>query len=294
MKTIKTACLSLFILVGLIAQNIQAQCIANAGNDTTLCIEDGFDSYFLGGSPTALNGTPPYSYAWTCTVDAWTLTFTEDDFLDDPSSPNPQLIDFWDDSLVFHLTVTDDLGLICTDTVIVHFCQFVFQQVDKEATINSGDSVQLYPSTWNNCEPLIFEWTPNYNISDPTIAYPTVWPEIDTDYTVTVTNSAGCTAIDDEFDVDVIPLSVFNNSSHLSGLKIYPMPIAEIATIEHKDIDPHNSQIHFYDTSGRLVQQFRLENNSSEINHSDFNAGLYFYRVFENGQPIHQGKIIFE
>lgn len=294
MKEIRIATFLLALSTAMFSTSGFAQCVANAGIDTTLCIEQGLDNYFLGGNPTAVGGTAPYVFAWTCTIDTGFLIFTADDFLDDPSSPNPQLIDFFDGSLVFHLTVTDALGLECTDSVTIHFCQFLMTLEDKRATINSGDTIQLYSGLWNNCEPLIYQWTPDYNISDPSAPFPSVWPEVSTNYVATVTNSAGCTAVDETFEVTVNPLGIFQRAQNSIDLKIYPHPIESTATIELENALAHRYQIYFYDATGRLVKEMDLKKDRTAINGDEFNSGMYFYRVTDKNTSVHQGKIIFD
>lgn len=53
----------LFILLTIAGAHLNAQCTANAGNDTTVCTTSlTTDSLYLGGSPTATGSVPPYTY----------------------------------------------------------------------------------------------------------------------------------------------------------------------------------------------------------------------------------------
>lgn len=102
----------------------------------------------------------------------------------------------------------------------------------------------------------------------------------------TVTNSAGCIETDSYFEVNVNPLGVFNNTNNLIGLKIFPHPVIDQSTIELTHAYQGNFHLRFYDTSGRLVKQMKLEDGTTELSKSDFNSGMYFYSILDNGQSV--------
>ena len=149
---------------------------------TRLFVTFGIDTVYLGGAPTVITGTPPFTYTWTCIYSILnTLFFTASDFLDDTTSANPRLTDHNSDTLAFYLTVTDSFGNTCNDTVIVRFCGNFAWTLDWKFThINQGDTTTIFPSVGQGCPPLTFQWFPNYNISDPNIENPTVWPDTTT------------------------------------------------------------------------------------------------------------------
>ncbi len=57
----------------------------------------------------------------------------------------------------------------------------------KDTSICRGDTIQL-----NAPLGYTYSWSPNYNINNTTISNPKVWPQVNTSYVVTITNSAGC------------------------------------------------------------------------------------------------------
>lgn len=61
----------------------------------------------------------------------------------------------------------------------------------RDTSVCVGDTIQLTASGGTS-----YSWTPNYNISNTTIANPLVWPGVTTTYIVTITNAAGCSASD--------------------------------------------------------------------------------------------------
>lgn len=76
-----------------------------AGLDRTLCQ---YESSVIGGSPSAAGGSTPYTYAWLPATD-----------LDDPSIANPTLIPTTAGTVTYTLTVTDNVGTVATDQIVV-------------------------------------------------------------------------------------------------------------------------------------------------------------------------------
>ncbi len=61
--------------------------------------------------------------------------------------------------------------------------------------ICEGDAVQLITTTTNGLAPFTYNWSPNTNIDDNTLAQPTVSPLVSTTYMVTVTDANACTGV---------------------------------------------------------------------------------------------------
>lgn len=266
------------------------QCIVNAGNDTTLCVTFGLDTVYLGGTPTVIGGTPPYTYTWTCNYSMLnTVFFTASDFLDDTTSANPRVNEHNGDTLSFYLTVSDNAGNSCSDSVVIHFCgDYVWSLGWNFVYINQGDTAQISPSVAQGCSPLSFQWFPIYNISDPDVEYPLVWPDTTTHYYVIVSDAADCQASGGTFDVFVVPVGIDEQEQKPILLKIFPNPLTDNSTII---VDADNAQIIFYDIFGRAIQQVTVK-KSTEIKRTDFNAGIYYYRVFDKNIIVGHGKLI--
>jgi uncharacterized repeat protein (TIGR01451 family) len=155
--------------------------IAYAGPDReTLC---GEGPVVIGGSPTASGGTPPYTYSWTPSV-----------VLDDPTSPNPST----SAAGTYTVVVTDANGCQASDSVVVTVIGAPTVDAGPDVCIAQGGSVQIggSPTASGGEPPYTYSWTPMAGLDDPTLANPIASPSSTTTYTVLVTDSKGCQAVD--------------------------------------------------------------------------------------------------
>jgi gliding motility-associated-like protein len=141
--------------------------VANAGNDQTICAGD--SAHLLAGGGTV--------YAWN---PASTLS---DSTAADPAA-------FPATSQSYTVSVSDAEGCLARDSVTV-FVQQVFADAGSDVTICSGNSVALTAGGGES-----FLWEPNESLSDSATASVTASPGITTTYTVTVTDSTGCSGVD--------------------------------------------------------------------------------------------------
>ncbi|MGP8217124.1 MAG: T9SS type B sorting domain-containing protein [Bacteroidia bacterium] len=91
----------------------------------------------------------------------------------------------------YSVVVTDSLG--CADTLseIVKVNLYPIINICCDTTIHPGQSVQLSASGGGS-----YVWTPNNGLSCYTCAEPIASPSVTTNYIVTVTSNAGCSATD--------------------------------------------------------------------------------------------------
>jgi gliding motility-associated-like protein len=149
--------------------------IADAGPDVFLC--DG-DSVQIGGSPTSMDSTN--SILWTPGT-----TLSNDTVSNPFASPTS--------SQSYILTLTNALGCIGTDTVNVTVNNLQPSGLFDEYYVCPGDSAE--PIAQGDS----FSWSPNYFISDTTIANPLIFPPNDTTYFLSYTDTNGCPGEDTIF-----------------------------------------------------------------------------------------------
>ncbi len=160
--------------------------------DTTLCSGASMELSASGG--TAFNWSP--ATGLSCT-----------------GCPNPTATP--SNSTTYTVNVTDQQGCTGTDSITVNITPGPTAAILASANqICQGDTVDFLASGG-----VSYSWTPNYQISDATINKPNVFPDTTTTYTVTVTDTAGCTGTADHTIVvfpNPAPPVIQNNGNLLS------------------------------------------------------------------------------
>ncbi len=103
--------------------------IVDAGDDTTIYPGD---SVILGGSPTAVGGTPPYSYIWSPSFG-----------LDDSTTANP--IAFPETTTIYVLTAMDRFDILEKDSVTIFVITSIAETHKPEAI-----GIFAYPNPFNS------------------------------------------------------------------------------------------------------------------------------------------------
>lgn len=140
-------------------------------NDTlsstiSLCIVDD-------GTATATpsGGTPPYTYSWNTGQTTQTITGV-------PSG-------------IYTCVVTDALGCSVSSNIFVGTANTLNPDAGASVTINIGQTTQL---TGNGGG--VYSWAPSGSLSCSACQNPVASPTVTTTYTLTVTDSLGCTSTD--------------------------------------------------------------------------------------------------
>ncbi|NOQ73819.1 MAG: T9SS type B sorting domain-containing protein [Crocinitomix sp.] len=136
----------------------------SSGLDTAICV----------GGEALLTASGGDTYLWAPPED-----------LDDPTIANPTA----SPPLTTYYTVdiTTEEGCLIQDTIKVHVDHDIpYPNLIDEVNLCKGDSIRITAGGATD-----YLWTPDYNISDPTIYNPYVYPDVDTDYSVTFTNACG-------------------------------------------------------------------------------------------------------
>jgi len=272
--------------------NLHGQCLMTLGPDETICTSLSPAEYTLGENVQIMDAVPPYTYSWSCEVETFFFTYTASDFLNDTTLAQPELIDFGIDSIAFELTITDAEGNTCSDSISLFICSFGVDLGDGNFTINQGDTTSIYSSVGGNCEPLTYQWEPDYNISDVNAATPQVWPDTTTFYTNVATDSAGCSLIDgDVFEVYVNPLSTSAQRT-LIHPDFYPNPMIEFSTIDLRGHAAAGWQLVIYDAMGRRVRSEQITSERQLIRRAQLESGFYTYQLVDQNQRMGTGRFI--
>jgi hypothetical protein len=133
-------------------------------------------------SGSASGGAPPYTYDWTGPESH-------------PNTQNPTV----STTGTYTLTVTDNNGCSDTDDVIVSQYSSPTADAGADSVIISGGSVVIggTPTASGGTPLYSYSWTPTTGLDNASFANPTASPTVNTTYTVTVTDSNGCTDSDD-------------------------------------------------------------------------------------------------
>lgn len=160
--------------------NVKAQVTLNAGNDTTICLNDGF---LLRTSGDAL------TYNWT------PATYLDNDSIKNPFSKPLQSTTY---------TVTGNIGKCqAQSTVTVNVVPPPVANAGPDAAVCFGNDIQLSATGGSK-----YNWSPGIFLSNTQIANPVVQrPLVNRQYIVSITDTLGCPkVITDTVIITVIPL----------------------------------------------------------------------------------------
>ncbi|MFP4459091.1 MAG: gliding motility-associated C-terminal domain-containing protein [Candidatus Zixiibacteriota bacterium] len=143
------------------------------------------ESIELGGSPTASGGTGDLEYLWSPAIG-----------LDDPTSPNPMANP--SATTTYHLIVTDEYGCTEEGDVIITVSPTMIADAGSDDTLCPGEDAMLggSPTITGGIAEYTYEWTPSSAVADPSASNPRAMPDTTTEYIVTITDIAGCVAVD--------------------------------------------------------------------------------------------------
>lgn len=173
------------VLNGFELYEVVAPVAANAGVDKT--VTPGTPSVQIGGSPTALGGTAPYTYLWS-----------PGGSLNDATLANPTATLSAPGTTTYTVTVTDALSVTSSDTMTVTWPALAANAgADKSLTPSASSAVLGgSPSVIGGTPPYTYKWTPSTGLSSDSVANPTASPAVTTVYTLEITDSALVVASD--------------------------------------------------------------------------------------------------
>jgi gliding motility-associated-like protein len=168
------------VRVNVVNSNLQA----NAGNDESVCSNN--NCVQLGGIPTAVGGTAPFTYAWS-----------NANVLSDASASNPLACPTA--TTTFTVTITDSKGCTATDSETVTVNPAPTANAGPDTSVCSGSAIQIggNPTAVGGTPGYTYNWLPTQGLSLPNVANPSASPTIITTYQVVVIDTKGCSSLDE-------------------------------------------------------------------------------------------------
>lgn len=269
-----------------------SQLVADAGNDTAFC-DSKWEEASFGGNPSATGGTEPYTYAWSAEYEYAGRIYPASSFLVDTSVANPVFKEYFEDSAVFYLTVSDSNDGKAYDSVRVRFSNYSYCLADCREEIAPGDSVKIGHCIMGGIPPYQFSWTPEESLSDPNIATPWAKPLLTTSYALVLTDSLGCQATS-SCKVLVTPSGIPSNDLNGDFHHVYPNPASGIVNFSFTHPQYQNSVLKIFSAEGKLVKEVLLSEPVLTIDLSEFGQGLYLYNWMISDETVGSGKIVIE
>lgn len=133
-------------------------------------------------------------------------------------------------------------------------------------TINEGLTTTGYPTSWS-----LYDYTVS-GLSGPTDC------RIAFRYFVTNGGTQGTNSNIIGMDLFSIERVLETNAFFKSNFAIFPNPVNDTLTVKNTNGISIN-EIDITDMNGRIVKQFKGNNNSNPINVSDLNSGVYFLKI---------------
>ncbi len=174
----------------------------------------------------------------------------------------------------------DDLGIDSLSIVLV--CNNpTLTAVASSTSICIGQSVTLTGSGATN-----YTWTPSAITTSTAVVSPTV----NTTYVLTGSNDGLCfpTTIV-SVSVSACPIGIEELSN--GNANVYPNPTNGFLTINFIH-EVSNSTFELTNALGELTLKLELDKNQTHLNIEQLTNGIYFYKIYQNGENIKIGKIV--
>lgn len=275
-----------------------SQCIADAGADIHRCSPD--STVQLGGNPSAIGGTPPYTYKWSMNpipTSSGSIPYIfASNMLDDTTSANPNFVytgSFLDTLITFYLTITDDVGCQSMDSIVLTTTLFWEHLLTHEYIINQGDSVFLnqQPNICCGFGNTSYIWSPSHGLSDTALSAG-FWAKPDTSivYKATVTDSKGCQKSGSPFYfIQVTTIGINELFEDQSDILIYPNPTSgNLFLVLYKDIVV--KEIKLFSINGMELNL--QKENLDFIELKQISSGIYIVEIHFMSDEIIRRKIV--
>ncbi len=266
--------------------------VVSAAPDTSVCLGDTITLI-----ATILEGTGPYSYNWAPA-----------EGLARPYAPATAFVCTTLGDFSFSCEVLDSTTLCADiDSIFIYVvrcvdCKLGVQAYAAESTLCIGDTTQLFAEDSLGWGSVDYLWTPDYNLSDPHVQNPLVYPETTSTYRVTVEDDSSCIESD---TVRIVVVPCFQ----IDSCFVHPQPfspnddgINEYGKFEYPEMSEDQGVLYIYDMDNKLVREMRngddLESDDGTIywNGADDEGmvadnGIYLYLIKVDGEIVCKGTV---
>ncbi len=159
---------------------------------------------------------------------------------------------------------------------------------------SSNEGLRFEPQPAN----VVYTWTPNTHINDPTLEDPTVSPTVDTWYYVT--RDDGNCILTDSVYISITPLDIDANElpgeeKNTLSLDILPNPSEGLIRIRGWQEASLGAQWELFNLKGQQLKSLQTELEAGVVNWQidlkDLPKGLYFYYL-QVGEEFRRGKLL--
>ncbi|MFL5766014.1 MAG: T9SS type A sorting domain-containing protein [Bacteroidia bacterium] len=92
--------------------------------------------------------------------------------------------------------------------------------------------------------------------------------------------------------VKLEPETGINEISAGNSVSVFPNPFSDNTKVSFSNPDHTESLLLVYDSMGKLVNKRKTSTNEFNIERSELNAGIYFFRIMKEGAPAGSGKLV--
>jgi len=102
--------------------------------------------------------------------------------------------------------------------------------------------------------------------------------------------NVGSTLFVDDLSVETVT-GIINLAKESTSVKVYPNPVSDFVKFEMEN-EGENLELSVFDNTGRQVEQLTFSGKTTEINLSNFPAGVYSYRIADASKLLGSGSFV--
>lgn len=231
---------------------------ANSSND-----------YVCAGEAVLLNAFGGVSYQWTGAGE-----------IENAQTAHPTV--YPTETTTYQVAVVNAEGCTANAFVTVHINEAAPepQILTNPTTICAGQSIQLIAIESSGS---VFSWSPTESLSVANNNAPLATPSESTTYTVTATNSSGCSATA-SVTIDVEVCTGLADELLTNAVSVYPNPSSDFIQVQVNLLTNESIYINIYNTVGELLQSqnYRTGGGQAMIKQfavNQYPQGLYYVEV---------------